>query len=140
MTITTTQIGTNTYQITLDGELNPNGVIAAVDAAIIAGGWTLHDAYNENTHRVYRNLCKDGTVFKYLGIFIDIATFKIYTTVYETWDNSTHTGTNEAYTFNRSGCMSFTLTACDIIVMTSPRWCILQTFIRNNPSPWSGIV
>lgn len=140
MTITTTQIGTNTFQITLDGETTATGVISSIDAVLTGNGWSLHDAYNQDTHRVYRNLCKDGVTFKYLGLFIDTANLKIYTTVYETWNNTTHAGTNEANTFNRSGVMSFTHTACDIIIMLSPRWCILQTFIRNNPSPWSGIV
>ena len=140
MTVTSTQIGANTTQITLTGETSPGGLLTALDAAIVASGWTQYDVFNNGSQRIYRSLCKDGVAFKYLGIFFDIANFRIQTTGYESWNASTHVGLNECDTGNYSGVMHFTLTACDVIVMASPRWCILQTFIRNNPSPWSGIV
>ena len=139
MSIVTTQLGQNTYQITLDGELDASGVPSAISASLLSCGWTQFDSFNNGTHLVFRNLCADGVTFKYLGVFVDTSTFKISTTSYEVWNAVTHTGTNEVFTFNRSGTMPFTLTATDIIIMASPRWAIIQTFTRNNPSVWSGV-
>jgi hypothetical protein len=138
MTVTVTSIGTNTTQITLTGETSVAGMITAMDNAIVAGGWVRYDVTNQY-QRVYRALCKDGSTYKYIGIFIDPGNYKITTTCYESWNATTHVGTNEVYTFNRAGYHGVSLSGCDVIIMVSPFWCVLQTFIRNNPSVWSGV-
>ena len=140
MTVSTTSIGANTAQITISGETSSTNVLQALDAAIVNGGWEQYDVYNQGTQRIYRSLCKDGITFKYFGMFFDPVGFKITTTSYETWDKVNHIGTNEVATYNRTGQMHYTLSGCDIIVMISPRWLVLQTFIRNQPGPWAGVL
>lgn len=139
MTVSTTSIGNNTIQITISGETSSANILTALDSAIVNNGWEQHDVYNNGTQRVYRSLCKDGVTFKYFGMFFDPIGGRISTTCYESWNKTTHVGTNEVATYNRTGQMHYTLNACDIIVMISPRWLVLQTFIRNNPGPWAGV-
>ena len=138
MTITTTQLGTYTTQITLSGEVNGLGMITALDAAIVAAGWTQWDISTPT--RVYRILNRDGVTYKYVGIFIDPYNNKINTTVYESWDATLHTALNEVTTFGRTGEMGSLYSNTDIILMVSPNWLILQTFISNQPSQWSGVI
>lgn len=138
MTITTTSLGTYTTQLSLSGELNGNNLITAIDTAIVAAGWTRWDV--TTLTKVYRTLNKDGTTYKYIGIYIDPYNNKINTTCYESWNATTHVGTNPAFNYNCSGEMGYTLSNTDVIIMASPNWCILQTFIANQPSQWSGVV
>lgn len=138
MTVTVTNVGTNTTQITLNGETSVAGLITAMDNAIVAGGWAQYDVTNQY-RRVYRALNNDGSTYKYIGFFIDPGALKITTTCYESWNATTHVGTNEVWTFNRAGWHGIHLSGCDVILMVTPYWCVLQTFIRNNPSVWSGV-
>jgi hypothetical protein len=32
------------------------------------------------------------------------------------------------------------MNSCDILIMATSRWCIFQTYIRNSPSFWSGVI
>jgi hypothetical protein len=138
MTITTTQLGTYTTQISLSGEVNGLGMITALDAAIVAAGWTQWDV--STLTRVYRILNLDGVTYKYIGIYIDPYNGKINTTSYESWNATTHVGTNEVNTFGRSGEMGYLLSNTDVILMVSPYWLLIQTYISNQPSQWSGVV
>ena len=139
MAINVTAIGLHTVQITAQGETNSDGILDAINTAIISNGWELYDAFNSGTQRIYRGVCKDGVTSKYFGMFFDPIGFRINTTAYESWNKTTHVGTNEVATYNRTGQMHFTLSGCDIIVMVSPRWLVLQTFIRNSAGPWAGL-
>jgi hypothetical protein len=138
MTITTTALGAHTTQISLSGETSPANFITALDTAIVSGGWAQYDVSNQY-NRIYSCLNADGSTYKLIGIFIDPGTFKINTTTYELWNTTTHVGTNEAFTYGRSGTMGFALTGTDVIVMVSSKWLILQTAINNQLSPWSGV-
>lgn len=138
MSVTTTQVGTYTTQITLSGEQTPANFITSLDAAIVNAGWAQLDVTNQY-NRIYNCLNADGVTSKIIGIFIDPGTLKINTTSYESWNTTTHVGTNEVWTYNRAGTMGFALSGCDVILMASPRWLVLQTFIRAQPSCWSGV-
>jgi hypothetical protein len=139
MTITTTSLGSYTTQITLSGETSSTNFINTLDSTITSAGWSQVDVTNPY-YRVYNSLNADGSTYKYIGICIDPATLKINTTSYESWNASTHTATNEVWTFNRAGTMGYAMSGCDVIVMASSHWLILQTFIRAQPSCWSGVV
>ena len=139
MTITTTQLGPNTTQINLSNETSAANFITALDTAITSGGWTQYDVSNQY-NRIYSCLNTDGVTYKLIGITIDPGTFKISTTSYELWNNTTHVGTNQAYTYNRAGMAGFALNFCDVLVMVSSKWLLIQTFIRNQPGPWSGVI
>jgi hypothetical protein len=138
MTITTTSLGNNTTQITLSGETSVTNFINSLDSIITANGWSQYDVTNPY-NRIYSSLNADGSTYKLIGITIDPGTLKISTTTYELWNTTTHVGTNEAYTFNRAGTMGIAFNLCDVLVMVSPHWLVLQTFIRNEPSPWAGV-
>lgn len=138
MSVTTTSLGTNTKQITLSGETSSANFITALDTALTGMGWSQLDVSNQY-YRVYNSTNLDGTTSKIIAIQIDPANFRIYTTSWESWNATTHVGTNEVYTWNRTGMMGYALSNCDVIVMASSRWCVLQTFIRNQASCWSGV-
>jgi hypothetical protein len=138
MTITTTALGANTTQITLSGETSVANFITALDTAITNGGWTQYDVSNQY-NRIYSSVNADGSTYKLIGITIDPGTLKISTTSYELWNTTTHVGTNETFTFNRAGTMGIAFSLCDVLVMVSSKWLVLQSFIRNEPSCWSGV-
>jgi hypothetical protein len=54
--------------------------------------------------------------------------------------NMLHTGTNEAWTYFDSAPVSYNLTACDLIINVSPRWCILHSYLFGEPTMWAGVV
>lgn len=138
MSVTTNTLGTNTTLITLSGETSSANFITALDAAIVGAGWTQYDISNQY-YRVYRSANVDGSTYKIFAVQIDPVGLRIWTTSFETWDPVGHTGTNEVWTYNRAGVMGYAMSYCDIVVMASARWCVLQTFIRNQPSVWSGV-
>lgn len=140
MTITTTSLGSYSTQITLSNETNSTAMITALDAAIIAGGWSQYDVFNNGTQRIYRSLNKDAVTYKYISFFIDIATWKISTSSFESWNATTHVGTNEVASFSRQGAGGYSLYGSDIVLMVSNRWCIIQTFVRGQVSQWSGVI
>lgn len=140
MSVTTTSLGSYSTQITLSNETSSTNFITALDAAIVAGGWTQYDVFANGTQRVYRCLNKDAVTYKYIHFFIDIATWKLSTSCFETWNATTHVGTNETITFSRVAYSGYSLYGSDILLMVSNRWCIIQTFIRGEVSPWSGVI
>lgn len=138
MTVTVTALGPNTTQINLANETSLSGFITALDNAIVSAGWAQYDVSNQY-NRIYSCLNADGVTQKLIGITIDPGNFKISTTSYESWNNTTHVGTNETFTFNRAGTSGIALNLCDVLVMASSKWLVIQTFIRNQPGPWSGV-
>lgn len=138
MSVTTTSLGTNTKQITLASETSSANFITALDTAITGMGWSQADVSNQYV-RIYSAPNADGVTTKYAGIYIDPITLKLSTTSFESWNATTHVGTNEVWTFNRAGQMGYALNLCDVIVMASSHWLVLQTFIRNQASVWSGV-
>jgi hypothetical protein len=140
MTISTTQIGTYTAQITLLNETSSAGLITALDTAVVAAGWAQYDIYANGTQRVYRCLNKDGITFKYIKLYIDPVGLKIATTSFESWNATTHVPTNECSSFSHLGACGFSLNGSDVLLMISTRWCIVQSFIRAQPSQWSGVI
>lgn len=139
MSVTTTQVGTNTVQLTLSGETSSTNFITALDTAITSNGWSQVDISNPY-NRVYSAVNADGSTLKYIGISIDPGCLQIRTTSYESWNATTHVGTNEVWTWNRAGVMSYNFNYCDVLIMINPRWLILQTFVRGQVSCWAGVV
>jgi hypothetical protein len=139
MSVTTTQIGTNTWQVTSSGETTLLNMITAIDTVITNAGWSQVDVSNQY-NRIYKALNADGTTYKYIGLTININDMKFSTTCYESWNASTHVGTNEAWTFNRAGQSGIQYSSCDVIIMANPRWLLFQSFIQNQQSTWHGVV
>lgn len=139
MSVTTTSLGANTVHIAISGETSVTNVITAIDAAIVNAGWSQVDISNPY-NRIYSAPNVDGVTIKYIGITFDPGALKITTTSYESWNASTHVGTNEAWTFNRAGGCGFAMNFCDILLFVNARWLFVQSFLRNQPSCWSGVI
>ncbi|MBF0341892.1 MAG: hypothetical protein HQL95_13155 [Magnetococcales bacterium] len=87
----------------LTGETNINNLSASCNKpfttieSITAAGWTLHDAAaGTNAKCLKAPLADDATTFKYVVLDTNTAGYVI-TKVYETWNATTHVGTNLAF-------------------------------------------
>lgn len=143
------------------------GVTFVGSGAQASSGWTLYDAFwgGINTDagitspeytQVFRSLNKDGVTYKNLIVRYDTKQGTINTSTCEYWDTlanynnaattpasltaSTHVATNEAWTYFDSAPIGFNTTTTDLIIMVSPRWCILHSYLNNEPSSWAGVV
>lgn len=130
MTVTSTSLGPNTIQINLQGEISSAAFLVALDAAIVAGGWAQFDIFNP-VYRVYRALNIDGISYKYAAVSIDIARQRFWLTSFESWNATTHVGTNEVFNYNGGYWQPYTFNNCDVIVFSNTRWLGFQTYTRN---------
>lgn len=163
MTITVTALGTRTAQVTTSGVTATFEELTTAVANAITGvnpvattGWSLYDSFSAcNVNKlagldfsqgamcytqVFRCLNKDGLTYKYIMLRWDRVNMMINTSTCEAWNATTHVATNEAWTFNDCSGVGFRLDATDIIVMVSPRWCLIHAYINNEPCQWSGVV
>lgn len=90
-------------QAVLTGETNKANLSAGCDKtntliqATIAAGWTTYDANAGSGSVVIKApLADDAATFKYVRLYVPNAT-TFRKTVYETWNASTHAGTNMVY-------------------------------------------
>ena len=102
MTVTTTTYTTNSKKITSLNEIVSDNLISAVDAAIVALGWTQYDFVDVDTYSpiqtyVYRVLNADATTYKYWIIRWDTLKLVYYTSTCESWNTSTNVATNESW-------------------------------------------
>lgn len=143
------------------------GVTFVGSGAQASSGWTLYDAFwgGINTDagatspeytQVFRSLNKDGVTYKNIILRYDTKQGTINTSTCEYWDTlanynnanttpttilaSNHAATNEAWTYFDSAPIGFNTTTTDLIIMVSPRWCILHSYLNNEPSNWAGVV
>lgn len=133
MTVTTTRLGPNTNQISIAGELDSAAFLVALDAAIVAGGWIQHDIANP-LYRVYKAINLDGITYKYASVSIDVYRQRFWLSCWESWNASTHVGTNESFTTLGGYWQPYTFSNCEVVVFASPRWLGFQTYIRNVPA------
>lgn len=148
MTITTTALGTYTKQFSLSGENGMSGTISAVDTWITTAsqpGWVLHDTVTSADGgglitKVYKAINKDATSYKYLILRYETLKWRFMTSTCESWDTGTHAPTNEAFTFGDSMAVHLLPNSSDLVVFASPRYAIFQSFIRNMPDIWQGVI
>lgn len=141
--VTTAATGTYTKTVSVaSGEINHDSIIASVDAAIQALGWTLYDTvYKGVVTMIYRVLNKDATTYKYAVFMWDKPRQNIFLTTCESWDTTNRTMTNEAWTNYRCyGNQGYGFANTDIIIFGSSRWLGLMTFQLGSPSLWSMVV
>lgn len=144
MSVTTNTIGTNTRQIVISGETSINNILTAVSNALVALGWTAYDTVTTGTNnaqvrQIFRVLNADATTYKYLGILWHPNKGLFHTTAYESWNSSTHVGTNEVFTNGYTFPSGVQYSNCSIYVMASARWAVLYSTIRGEYGPWSGV-
>lgn len=149
MAITSSSIGSNTIQISASGLTNTFAEFASAVSDAIIGvsvqfrvtGWSLYDTNTVGIiyTQVFRALNVDGVTYKYIIFRYNTIAQEINTTTCESWSTSTHTATNEAWTFFDCAPIPFNLTNCDLIIYVHPRWCASMAFINNEPSLWAGV-
>lgn len=149
MAITSTSLGTRTAQITTSGLTNThvdfylaikNAIIGT--SPVLTTGWTLYDEFDTgHMHtQVFRAYNADASTYKYLILRYNSFMQEINTSSCESWNVATHVPSNEVYTFYECSPVSYSLQACDVIIFVCPRWCILYSYINNEPGLWAGVV
>lgn len=135
MSIVNTPMGDNSFQFDYSTDTTVGEIMTALDAEILDGhGWTLHDAAAGTNQRCYRAQNKDGTTYKY--VVLDLSTANsLKLKVYESWNETTHTGTNLAFgsDVTANGGATTTLQPGQIYLFVNPRWLAITT--RN---PFNG--
>lgn len=133
------------------GELS--GITFTTASGITAqssSGWVLHDSFwggkdasagtaSPVYTQVFKAANKDGLSYKYAILRYNTRYSEINITTCENWDAVTHTATNEAWTYFDCAPIGYNLSACEMIIMVSPRWLCLHSFLGGEPSLWSGV-
>lgn len=96
MAVTITAIGPNSKRVDYDPGSALVDVINAIETALTAMGWTLHDAAAGVNARAYSAVCVDGVRTKYIVLDFNTAGYMLCKT-YESWNAATHAGTNLCY-------------------------------------------
>lgn len=82
---------------TAKASLSASCVQATTDiVSTVAAGWSVYDAAAGTNAQVFRALCADGVTYKYMWIQLTATTFEVR--CYESWNATTHVGTNLAAT------------------------------------------
>jgi hypothetical protein len=119
-------------------------------------GWTMIDAFwggdltyavTANTPderatqftQVFKSLCKDNVMYKIFIIRYNMYDQSIWTSSCESWNVTTHQPTNEVWTHYDIAPIGWNVTNMDMIVMVSPRWLALTSFIGNEQGNWAGV-
>lgn len=146
MSVTTTQIGTNSWQLDYTTNTTQAEIKTAVEGAVTSldAGWSVHDADASATSVCYTAPNKDGASNKY--VVVDYASNMVQIKLYETWNATTHTGTNLAVGSDRAEyCGKYVTTAPgQIFIFCSPRWMAMVTRDPsngqlNNNTSWQGL-
>ena len=144
MTVTTTTYTTNSRKITSLNEVTSDTLITAVDAAIVALGWTQYDFVDTDTYSpiktyVYRVLNADATTYKYWIIRWDTVKLVYYTSTCESWATATNVATNETWNSTGAFQQGYDIKDGFIFVAATSRHILMQNFIINKPGMWSAV-
>jgi hypothetical protein len=146
MAITTTQLGPNSYKLNVSIGTDHLQTLNALISCITAGhGWEVVD--NTFPYYVFRSLNADTTSYKYARILLQQMSWRNTTdwvasiVPYESWNASTHVGTNACYRADSiadaaSAKISFQIRSSEtnltIYVFVNPRWLMLGTKLDYN--------
>ena len=144
MTVTTTTYTTNSRKITSVNEVTSDNLITAVDAAIVALGWTQYDfidttVYSPVETYVYRVLNADATTYKYLILRWDTLKLVYYTSTCESWNTTTDVATNESWNQNGAFQQAYDIKDGFVFVAATSRHIMMQNFILNKPGLWTAV-
>jgi len=147
MSVTTTQIGTNSWQLDYTTGTTQADIKTAVEGAITSGGWEVYDAIAiaGNMGVCYKAPNADGASFKY--VVVDYTGGNIIIKLYETWNSTLHTGSNLATCSDQAATYGgkYTLTAPgQIFIFANPRWLAMTTRDPatgqlNTNTTWQGL-
>ena len=132
----------NDINLIITGETNINNLSASCVkstteiVAAVAAGWVLHDALAGTNKKCYKApLADDATKFKYMVLDFNSSGY-LKTTIYESWDATSHTGTNLCYYSDQYsyGQKIDTTTGGTMYVFASARFAVFAS----NTNQWSG--
>jgi hypothetical protein len=132
MATATTSIGANSVAINYSVGATIAELLDAIQAFITTKGWDLFDAAAGPNARCYRALNADGTSYKYMVIDGNTAN-QLFTKVYESWNATTHVGTNLAFNSDVAQYSQRVSLATSgyIYVFANVRWCALLSKISD---------
>jgi len=144
MTVTNTSYTTNSYKVNIVNEFGSTNIMAGVDTAITALGWTQYDVVDVSTFSpiktyVYRVLNADATTYKYFILRFDTINLIMYTSCCEGWNTVTHVTTNECWTGVGAFAQHYDIKDSFIFVSATARHILIWPFIRNEPGMWTGV-
>lgn len=94
MAIQLTELGPNSCVINTNNEPNSGvNLMALITTWLSQHGWELFDPVS-NVNRVFRAQNADGVTYKYVRIDVSTSNSTIYLYHYESWNATTHAGTN----------------------------------------------
>lgn len=96
MAIDTQTLGLNSWYVAYTSGESTENVKNAVHAVITAAGWTEHDSAAGVNKVCFKAPVANSTIFKYVVLDWSVST-EVSMWVYETWNATTHVGTNLAY-------------------------------------------
>ena len=94
MTINTQSLGSNSWYVAYTAGETTSALKTAVEAVILNAGWSVHDSAAGTDKIVYKAPVANSGTFKYLMLDWSNASY-MAPRVFETWNASTHVGTNE---------------------------------------------
>ncbi len=128
MGISTTALGTNSFQIDYTTGTTQADLLTAIKNAITNSGandrgWEAYDLAAGSNAIAFRALNKDGVTYKYVVVDINTTSVLLLKT-YETWDSSAHTGTNLCYNSDSAtyGAKYITTGPGQLFVFVNARW------------------
>lgn len=138
MGATVTNIGPNSERVDYTAGTTVAELQAAVETALLAHGWELYDAAAGTNAKCYRAVCADGIRYKPIVLDFNSAS-RLHCKVYESWNASTHVGTNLCYGSDNTGyAQQVNLTAGgQMFVFASNRWAL---FLAYQAAAWGGSV
>ena len=132
MSVTTYTLGDNSAAIVIAPGSLLADVITAFEAFITSHGWSMHDNTLTNK-RVFVAPNIDGSTFKYM--MLDFNTSGLIGVIaYETWNNSTHTGTNSVTVYSTFTPVLDLTQKTEYYVFATARWCAFTAKQPNNAS------
>ena len=129
MTTSITRLGPNSVVLSYSPNSSIPEFLSALDTAMTAQGWEVYDAAAVTTSgtvtaHCYRAPIADGTVaYKYLVADPGQTAGYLYLKVYEGWNATTHTGTNQTYIANAGMVPQLSLASGGALyIFASPRY------------------
>lgn len=97
MSVTTTSMGSNSAYVVYTASETKINILNEISTWATSHGWSVYDdRINASSYVVLSAPCLSGTANKFLQL--DMASSNLLVLrVYESWNNSTHVGTNECY-------------------------------------------
>lgn len=147
MTVTITNIGTNSRQIDIVNEYDAGNIINAVGTCITSLGWTEYDTVSSGfrncmSTKVYSAPNNDDAVSpttKYMILRFDSPNQFWYVSCAESWNATTHVATNECWNGQRNFPLPLQYSNSSLYVFATARYAMFCGAVRGEVGPWQGI-